>query len=61
MFLAMRLVGAASGMVALGLAIFGPADQRGNAIGGIVLGFGSGFADALIGGGLLMGTRPARG
>lgn len=60
LFLATGLVSAVGGAVGLGIAIFGPEDQRGNAIGQIALGFGGGFANALIGGGLLLGTQPAR-
>ncbi|HLZ95808.1 MAG TPA: hypothetical protein VKT20_10810 [Candidatus Dormibacteraeota bacterium] len=49
------------GVIGIGIAAFGPAAQRANAVGDIAVGFGGAFANGLVGGGLLVATRsPAR-
>jgi hypothetical protein len=55
--LATGLISVGFGFVGIGMLIFGAEDQRANAFGGIVLSFGTAFANGLFGGGLLLVTR----
>ncbi len=48
-FYAVGFLGIALGLLAIGMMLFGAADQRANGFGLAVLGFGGGFADVLLG------------